>query len=256
MKLPLFTLLACALFAGPVLRAENHPFKESFSQSGTFSSTGKITLENINGDIEVETWDKNEISIEGQKSARTEEELKLIDLKIDRSESRVDIKVHLPKRKGGMFGNSSIRGGVSFKLKVPVNTNLERIKTVNSSINIAGIRGPVDAETVNGNIRAQNLGGSARLSSVNGGLRASFARVAAQQELSFDTVNGSIEVILPENAGAEVRSQVVNGHIDCEFPIESQGGRVSGKRLAGKIGDGRAALSAESVNGGVRIKRS
>lgn len=255
MKLPILALLALTLASAVFVQADDHRYKEPFSEAGPFSSTGKITLENVNGDIDIATWDKNEILIEGEKSARTEEELKLIELTIDRSDSRTDIKVKLPKRRSGMFGNNSIRGGVRFKLTVPASATLERIRTVNSSISIDGVRGEVDAESVNGRIRARDLAGSTRLKSVNGGLNARFAVVAADQELSFDTVNGSVEVVLPADAGVQLRSSVVNGHIDCEFPLEIQGSKGR-KRLAGKIGDGRASLKAKSVNGSIRIKKS
>ncbi|HTO03492.1 MAG TPA: DUF4097 family beta strand repeat-containing protein [Opitutus sp.] len=255
MKLPLLRLLAIALVAVASVRADDHRYKESFSESGPFNRTGVITLDNVNGQIEITTWDKDEIRIEGEKSAKTQEELKLIELTIDRSASRADIKVKLPKRPGGWFGNNSVRGGVSFRLTVPASASLERITVVNTSIDIDGVQGAVNAQSVNGRIRAHDLGGNARLKSVNGGLTASFKRVVADQTLSFDTVNGSIEIRLPADAGADVQAKVVNGRIDCEFPIEVQG-RVGGKRLSGKIGDGRAPLSAESVNGSIRIKKN
>jgi DUF4097 and DUF4098 domain-containing protein YvlB len=256
MKLHTFLLLALTLTAAVFARADDHRYKEAFSESGPFSSTGKITLENINGQIDIVTWDKNEILIEGEKSARTEEELKLIELTIDRSDSRADIKVKLPKRTGSWFGNNSVRGGVRFKLTVPATATLERIRTVNSSVAIDGVRGGVDAETVNGRIRAHDLGGSARLKSVNGGLDARFTAVSTDQKLDFDTVNGSVDIVLPDDAGVQVSSSVVNGHVDCEFPLEIRDGRTRGKRLSGKIGDGRASLEARSVNGSVRIKKS
>lgn len=255
MKLHILALFVLTLAAAGSARADDHRYKEPFSESGPFSSTGKITLENVNGEIDITTWDKNEIRIEGEKSAKTEEELKLIELTIDRSNSRTDIKVTLPKRRSGMFNNNSIRGGVRFKLTVPTGATLERIRTVNSSITIDGVRGGTDAESVNGRIRARDLAGNTHLKSVNGGLNARFAVVAADQELSFDTVNGSVEVVLPSDAGVQLRSSVVNGHIDCEFPLEIQGGKGR-KRLSGKVGDGRASLEAKSVNGSIRIKRS
>ena len=254
MKLPLCLPFALAISAATLFANNEDRFKEPFSQQGAFDRAGKITLQNINGHIEIETWDKNEISIEGEKFARTEEELKRIELTIDRSESRADIKVNLPKRIGGS-GNKSIRGGVRFTLKVPATATLERIGSVNSSIEISGARGDVNAETVNGQIRAQDLGGNARLKTVNGQVLADFSAVRPEQELSFDTVNGSIEITLPDDAGVRLESKVVNGHVDCDFPVEMKG-RVGGKRLSGKIGDGRATLSAESVNGSIRIKKS
>ncbi len=254
MKLQLPALLALGLLVIAPARADSYPHKEPFSRTAPFSATGEVSLQNVNGDIVIETWDRNEILIEGEKSARTEEELNAIELTIDLSDSRADIKVRLPKRSGGWFGNNSIRGAVRFRLKVPATATLDEIKTVNSSIKIDGVRGPVTAESVNGRIRAHDLAGSTRLRTVNGQVEASFTTIAAQQELSFNTVNGSIHVDLPADAGLQLSGSVVNGHIDCDFPIQVQG-RLGGKRLSGTIGDGRATLRAESVNGSIDLAK-
>jgi DUF4097 and DUF4098 domain-containing protein YvlB len=255
MKTRLLPLLAFTLLAATSARADDDQFKESFTRSAAFQSTGRVSLQNVNGDISIETWDKNEIRIEGEKFARTEAELERIELTIELSETAADIKVHLPKRATGWFGNNSIRGGVRFKLMVPATADLARIKTVNSSVDVNGARGPAHLETVNGRIRAHNLGGHAKLSTVNGQIDASFVEVSSNADLSFNTVNGSVKLTLPENTGAQLHASVVNGHVDCEFPIEMKG-RVGGKRISGKIGDGRAKLSAESVNGSVKINKS
>lgn len=234
------------------LRAEGYSSRESFSQTGRFSPTGKVILENINGDVDIHTWDRNEILIEGEKSARTDEELKLIDLTIDLKESNAVIKVRLPKREG--FFSNNIRASVSFKITVPATVSLDKIAVVNSSVRIKDMRGPVNAESVNGGVHAHNLAGNVKLQTVNGEIVAEVSSVASDQKLSFQTVNGSVTVKLPADTGADTHASVVNGSITCDFPLTVQG-RVSGKHLSGKIGDGRASLSAESVNGSIRFKK-
>ena len=100
MKLRLLAFLASALFASALARAENYPCSESFSQTVPFNPNGEITLQNVNGAIEIRTWDKNEVRIEGEKNAKTDEELKLIALSIDTSPSLVAIQARLPRRPG------------------------------------------------------------------------------------------------------------------------------------------------------------
>lgn len=243
---------ALALCGVACLHAENYGFKEPFSRSGAFSATGKISLKNVNGDIAVETWDKNEIRIEGEKSAKTEEELKQIELTIELSGDRADIVVRLPKRAGSFLGGNTIRGAVTFKLMVPVTASLDQIKTVNSSVTIAGVRGETRVETVNGGIHARDLGRGAHLETVNGQVEASFLTLDAHQDLSLKSVNGGIKATLPADAGFQLKSSVVNGHVSCEFPLEGQG-RNKARNLTGTVGDGRATLSAESVNGSIKI---
>jgi DUF4097 and DUF4098 domain-containing protein YvlB len=254
MKIPILTFSLLSLFATPFARADDYGFKDAFKRSGAFSATGQITLENVNGNVEIKTWDKNEILIEGEKSAKTEEELQQIDLKIELSDSRATIKVRLPKRAGGFFSSKGdIRGAVRFQLTVPATVALEKISTVNSSVSINGVRGLVHASTVNGGVQATGLTGPVKLETVNGGIKARIDAVAAGQELSFNTVNGQIAVSLPKDAGFELHSSVVNGSVTCDFPLES-GQKKHGRNLAGKVGDGRAALKAETVNGGIRIE--
>src|SRR5436305_1994744 len=112
MKIRILLAALGAFVISVSLPAEGYSVKEPFSQKASFSPTGKITLENINGEVDVHTWDRNEILIEGEKSAKTDEELKLIDLTIDLKESNAAIKVRLPKREG--FFSNNIRASVSF----------------------------------------------------------------------------------------------------------------------------------------------
>lgn len=253
MKLRLLASIAFAFLAAACAHADSYSFKEPFTKSSPFNAQGTLTVENVNGSVTVRTWDKNEILIEGEKSAKTEEELQRIDLTMAVSESRAQLKVRLPKRTDGWFGGNSIRASVRFTITVPATATLENVETVNSSVTIAGVHGAVHAETVNGGIHATDLGGDARLETVNGSIRADFATLAQGQRVSFETVNGQIAARLPKDAGFELHSSVVNGHIDCDFPIQlSKGHR---RTLNGTIGNGGASVEAETVNGSISIEQ-
>jgi len=253
MKSFLFILCAVAATAS-LARAESYSFKEPFSQTAPFNANGELSLDNVNGHVEVSTWDKNEILIEGEKSAKTDEELKAIELTIETSPTAATIKTRLPKRSGSWFSGSNIRAAVSFRLTVPTNAVIRHLSSVNGSVTLNGPAGPVNATTVNGRITATGLRGDAKLTTVNGSVHATFASLGAGQHLTFDSVNGSITVALPADAGADVRASVVNGHIDCDFPLTLSSGRIKGGSLKGTIGDGRATLKAESVNGSIHFQ--
>ena len=254
MKIRTLVIILFAFAGSILLHAESYSSKETFSRTGAFNPTGKIVFENTNGDVNIATWDKNEILIEGEKSAKTDEELKLIELTIELKEASAAIKVRLPKRSSGLFSSNNIRAAVRFKITVPATVSLEKINVVNGSVDIKGMRGSVTVESVNGRIRAHDLGGNVDLGAVNGEIDASLAVLSTGQKLSFHTVNGSITAALPADSGIELRASVVNGSIDCDFPVNVHG-KVSGKRISGKVGDGRASLNAESVNGGIRIRK-
>jgi DUF4097 and DUF4098 domain-containing protein YvlB len=255
MKLPPLVLLSLALLAPAVSRAGDYPFKEPFTRTAAFHATGEVSVENVNGSITVRTWDKNEILIEGEKSAKTAEELKAVDLKIDMSPSAATLKVRLPKRTdGGWFGGGTLRASVRFTVTVPATAVLRKIDTVNGSVTIEAARGAVHASSVNGAVHAHDLGAGAELKTVNGEIRVSFVALPPHSGIALSTVNGGIVIALPSATGAQVHARVVNGHIDCDFPL-NPGGRVSRRTLSGAIGDGRATLDASSVNGSIRIEK-
>jgi DUF4097 and DUF4098 domain-containing protein YvlB len=67
-------------------------------------------------------------------------------------------------------------------------------------------------------------------------------------------VNGKINLTLPGNADASVSVETVNGSINADdFGLKVDKGFV-GKSLDGDLGNGSARITANTVNGGVRIR--
>jgi DUF4097 and DUF4098 domain-containing protein YvlB len=244
-------LLALGLLAaGPLARAD-YSFKEAFSETHPFNARGEITLANTNGAVVVQTWDRAEVKIEGEKRAKTDEELKLIGLAIDATPDAVAVKTNLPKHGGWLWGET-IHAEVQLKLTVPATARLRRIDAVNGSVTIDGVRGPVTVRSVNGGITAKGLGADTSIETVNGSIRADFAAVARDQQISTKSVNGSATLRFPSDTSLAVRCRTVNGSISCEFPIRLDGGK-SRMSLIGTIGDGAASLHTETVNGSIHV---
>ena len=247
-------ILALAL---PILALSAHAdwgrnHAEPFAKSGAFTAQGTVSIENVNGKITIETWDRDSYAIEGEKKAKSDADLQLIDLQWDLSANHIGLKVKLPKKKG-WFKWSNVDGQVDITVKIPATARLEEISTVNGGITLTGVMGDVKASTVNGSITASNLGGSARLRTVNGGVTADFDALSATARLKLETVNGGIKLRLPADAGASLRAAVVNGHINADIPITMQG-TIGRKSLNGTIGDGAAVIEMNTVNGGITIQ--
>ena len=244
----------CFAFVACSAHADSYSFQESFEETHPFNADGTLTLSNTNGSVRIETWDKNEILISGEKAAKTEEELRLIELTIDAAPAEAAIKVKLPRRPGGWFRSNNIRARVNFTITVPATARLRDVDTTNGSITISHVRGPVHADSVNGRITAEGLSGETSLETVNGEIDAKFARVASGQKISLQTVNGAVTIALPKEASIAVQAKCVNGSIDCEFPLKLEG-PVKRNRVSGTIGTGEASLNATTVNGSIRISQ-
>ena len=224
---------------------------EPFAKKGEFAAQGTVSIENVNGKITIETWDRNAYAIEGEKKAKSDEDLALIDLQWDVSAEHIGLKVKLPRKKG-WFSWGNVDGQVDITLKIPATARVEKLETVNGGLCITGLSGSLRGSTVNGGIEALGLSGDVRLSTVNGGVRAEFSQVVAGSQLRFETVNGGVKLALPPDAGLTISGSVVNGHIEADIPITLKGA-IGKKTLNGTIGDGGARLDVSTVNGSVRI---
>jgi hypothetical protein len=247
-------VILSALASLAAARADEYDFAQTFSETHPLAASGEVTLSNVNGTVTIRTWDRNEVRIQSEKRAKTREELDLIELVIDAQPSRLAIKAILPKRPGGWFGGSNVRGAVTFTLTVPATARLRDIGTTNGAIDIADVRGSVNAHSVNGRITARGLAGDTTLETVNGAIAADFAPLVAGQKISTRTVNGSSTVSLPKAASFSFRANTVNGSIDCAFPLTIEGS-VKRNRVHGTVGSGAASFEAETVNGSIRVKQ-
>src|ERR1019366_1794097 len=84
---------------------------------------------------------------------------------------------------------------VHYQLHVPQNARLDRINLVN------------------GKLRVDDLAGRADLSTVNGEIGANYASLNNVREIKLKSVNGSIELGLPDAPNAEVKASTVSGGI-------------------------------------------
>lgn len=245
LHLPALVLTSLVLVA-----AARASVTESFKQTYPLNADGTIHLENVNGDIDIVAWDKNEVSLEAEKKGKTDEDLAKVTLEIDSSPSKLSIKTKYAK-KSGWFGNH-INASVRYRLMVPTGARLEKIDTVNSDITVTNVRGSMDLDIVNGSITATGLAANARLDSVNGSLRAEFASLAGVTEVKLDSVNGSATVTLPKDAGARIDADTVNGRISVDQSVKL--GKVGRRTFTGQIGTGGPEIDIETVNGSISIK--
>lgn len=247
MKTTLRLLAVFACFATTALAAR-FTESEKFSQTYPLTATGALRLSNVNGDVDIVAWDRNEVLVEAEKRAETTADLARIHIVVDAQPDRIAVKSD--HEKTGFFG-TSVRGEVIYHLKVPAGITLEKIGVVNSAVTVRDVRGSVTLEIVNGSIHASGLGGDAKLATVNGSIHAAFASVSAGTHITTGSVNGACELSLPGGTGAHIDLSTVNGSTRCDFPVTiEKSGRTT---LRGTIGEGGASLKAGTVNGSIRV---
>lgn len=221
------------------------------------NSGARISLENINGDINVTGDSGSKVKVVAYKKAGKQEYLDKLEIVINADKDFIRIETRHPDSEGGWFnwgGNSS--GSVAYELSVPESVDLDSIETVNGDVTIDSVDGEVNAGTVNGTVSVSGVQSDVDLETVNGGVKAVFDQLGEGQRVKADTVNGKITIYLPADASARIQAETVNGSIDADdFGLEVEKGFV-GRDLSGEIGGGDARVSLDTVNGSIRIKKN
>ncbi len=233
---------------------------ERFDQTYPFSSNGSVALSNLNGNVTIETWERNEVRVEYTKTASTKEMMDWVRVHVGATKERIEIEADYDSWKennnnGGWEKWKNKRIEVTFKLTVPRSAILDEIETVNGSVVLSNMTNFCKVSTVNGEVSAKNLRGGINLSTVNGNLVADFDRLESTKPISLNTVNGKVTLTIPSDSDVTLKADTVNGSIANDFGLPVRKGEYVGRDLYGKIGNGNTKVKLSSVNGGLSVVR-
>lgn len=244
-----------ALLASGVARAQE--VTEEFHQQYGLAQNGSVKLKNINGWVHIAGWDQNQVKVDAVKRAWSKERLADARIVVENDANSVSIRTQYPEHYTSNCGagdNRDCMASVDYTITVPRNARLERVSPVNGSVEVSGVRGPVNIEAVNGKVTVAGLAADSDVSSVNGTVEATFERLAGSSRVH--AVNGRVIVTVPSDANVRVRAHSLNGSISNDFGLPESRGRFVGHDLDGKLGEGASELEVNTVNGRVEIHRA
>lgn len=236
---------------------------KEFKQSFLLSIAGDVNIQNVNGSIVVESWDRDsvevfaEIEVKAGNRRTAEEFMEEVHMEVDYQPNHLSVIPDYPKTEGEssfldwIFGRSKPQVNIEFSIKVPSKMNLD-LESVNGKVHIENIEGEFRLRTTNGPILANQVMGSVRGRTVNGSLHIQVIYMNQTDEVVLQTTNGNINLALPETVQADVDVSTVNGGISTDFPLEVQG-RMNSKKMRGKIRDGGGLIDLSTVNGSISI---
>lgn len=253
--------IAAMLSVVAIAFASSNPGRasEKYEKTLPLNSGGTVSLKNVNGDLKVTTWDRNEVRIQAEKYADDSDALPELKIDVDASKDMISIDTEYPRSHDDGRGHGI---SVNYVLTVPKSANLEKLSVVNGRIEVAGVSGNVEVSTVNGTIETRGLRGGCDLNTVNGKLDAEFASVRHGADIRLNTVNGTVVVRLPAKPDVDIKASTTTGHISNEFGLQDRddSGHNSfvriGDRLHGKLGEGSASVRLNTVNGSIKILKS
>ncbi|MCC6651977.1 MAG: hypothetical protein IT348_12570 [Candidatus Eisenbacteria bacterium] len=249
-----------ALSSGTSSWAGEHGGKhESWSWQGAAPATGKLAIHGVNGQISAEPATGNRIEITADKHGRKQDP-STVEIKVVQDSDGISVCAVYPDGGSPCTGRGNMHRNtrnndvqVDFTVRVPAGLTFDA-NTVNGAVRAIGLNGPVRAHTVNGECEIETSQ-SGEASTVNGGVRATIGKVGAREKLDFNTVNGSITLLLPDGIDARLDGSTVNGSIQSDFPAKVSG-KWGPRSMTATLGEGGARVNASTVNGSIRVRRS
>ncbi len=229
---------------------------------------GSLIMEDIRGDVAIQTWERNEVEIH---------ETKRMDI-FSRNEAEAAIEE--TERGYVQQGNTISVGGPafnrrwidsSFQIRVPVEFNCE-VETEGGDLSVTGINGTVEASTGGGDIDLSHVGGLVHAKTGGGDVDIDNTK----QEVTAETGGGDIDVsnsggsvnvssgggdITIDNTADLVRARTGGGSIDIvrtqgSVDVETGGGDVDITETQGSVdvGTGGGDITIRGAGGDARVQ--
>jgi DUF4097 and DUF4098 domain-containing protein YvlB len=238
-------------------RPKGNELTEIFSQTYPISPTGRINIVNINGDVHIGVWEGNSVKVDAVKRAYSQQRLSELTIDVQSAPDILAIKTRYPEER--FYSGRNREDGwasVEYTLTIPRTAKVDGAELVNGSLDVAGVQGDVRASLVNGTVKTSGLGGEVKLSTVNGSIEANVSALETAKGVQLTSVNGSIVLVIPSGASADVKASTVHGGITNDFGLKVDDGQYVGHSLNGQIGSsGGARIRLNNVNGSIAIKR-
>ncbi len=247
------TIFALFVLALGAHASDRSAYTEDFHQTYALTPEGRVELDNINGDVHISTWDRNEVKVDAVKFAGSKERLDDARIEIDAGKDEISIRTKYRDHDLTFnWGSNHNPAGVEYTITVPRGAHLDEIKLINGSLDLNGASGEVHASCINGRLKAHNLSGRAELSTINGHLEARFDQLP-NSSVELKSVNGSVSLTIPSDSKAEIEASTISGGIDNDFGMHVNHHRFVGHDLRGQLGSGGPHIELQNVNGHIEI---
>lgn len=231
-----YTLTAILLLSSISLATvQAQSFNRTIHKTAVFAdksdADNKFRIMNINGSVTIEAYSGDTIEL------TVDEEIKGNDAEIEKGKKELEYKL---ERRGNLIlayldapfislkyegdeihyrvdrDKDSYRFVHNVHLRVPRGILLEGSTINNGVLAISGDFKKVKASNVNGALKLQQMTSQTRASTVNGDITVSYDKAPAKDS-EYHTVNGKIEIFMPENLSADIYFESLHGDLYTDF---------------------------------------
>jgi hypothetical protein len=230
----------------------NARVSDEWARTYPLAPNGELQVFNTNGKLDVEGVEGTMVDVRAERIVRAATEaaarelLPRIEIHEDVRPDRVAIETRRP---------SGILIGVSFEVQYHVRvpkTALVRLRTVNGELAVTALAGRLVAATTNGSVTGRDLSGGVEARAVNGRVAVDVGSLGADP-IDLRTVNGVLQLTLPQAARANVSATCTNGVIDVSGVALELMGEQSRRRVRGRMNGGGTPVELTTTNGSIKV---
>jgi len=209
---------------------------DRFTRKVKLGRDGRVSIQNISGDITVTAGSGDEVSIEAIKRARGDQS-RLADVRVivDERPGRIDVRTEYEQYRSSR-GNSSV--SVDYTVVVPTGASVE-LKSISGNVKATGVRGSVRAESVSGNVVTSGTPNVEAAKTISGDV--TLDGITTEGNLSIGSVSGTVHARNVKARGLDLGS--VSGDVTLTD--------VSCDRLSAKSVSGAFEYTGTLARGGV-----
>ncbi|UCE66253.1 MAG: hypothetical protein JSU85_15645 [Candidatus Zixiibacteriota bacterium] len=224
---------------------------ESFEYAVGVVDHTRFSLAAINGTVNITgVPGADSVMISGEKSVGSEsmedaeDYLQFLEVTVEDNISGVAVRTEQP---ANTYGRSYT---VDYNITIPRDF-IVVATAVNGLIFISTINNNITVQHVNGQISINEIFGSANVTMVNGQIIGDIT-LPPDGMIDMLTVNGDINLIMPQNTSAEFSAIVANGYINV-YNLVLHDQVSTNTSVSGTLGDGQGTISLLVTNGGINV---
>ena len=225
-----------------------------FHKNVPLSPGGTLSLENVNGNVAIHGWEREELEVYAEKMIQLPDRTKFYvyprkdfvpGIIFDQFEDFIKIRTKNVSEKREV-------GFVDYTIDVPRSINLKDIVMKNGNINISGIYGDAYLDLAEGDITVENFSGSLMASTKRGSVYASLFDLREQDEIVITSREGDISLLLQENVSAHLVAIFPEGEISSDLEIDLL---PDEKKIDTQWGENGPRISLTALRGNIRIEK-
>ena len=283
----IFTLMLMASALAALCLAEHNwdhwSVREQETIQKTLSLSGapmRLVVDNVDGYVHVTGTTGSQVRVTAHKVIRADTDSDLqqakneIKLDITEQPGSVSIYYNAPWRCNHESGGCNDQQRRFYNVTYDIDVEVPRaarpvVSTVNhGDVRVEGTAGDFDIGNVNGGIVMTGISGSGEIHTVNGPVTVRFTKNPSSAT-SFKSINGQLDLYFQPELSADLRFKTFNGQVYSDFDVTpmaapvGQGEQRDGKFVyhshglqAGRVGQGGAELSFDTLNGNIRLHRA